>query len=451
MSAVAKLGYLLLGGLVLAAQQTHASNVDEAPIGEAVERHLSIDTEYQRWVQDPDDVDTEIGDEIETRETLEDALETVKLSGLVPDIRFETGVAQIPDSTVVSLGEILDRMKDRINVRLHLIGHADSQPLSPRLQAIYGDNNGLSRERAGQVAEHFQTALALPPEAISYEWAGDTQPVASNETAEGRAQNRRVEVEVWYDEVVDKVALEEFLVPHEIKRVKVCRMETVCKLRYVEGHSKRARVQNLIAPLRYSEDAIDVTPEFVAQVRQSLDNMRDKQNVVVKFVGYTDAAPLTGRTERIYGDHVGLSKARARRVALAVQDSLNLPTAAIASNGEGAIRPLGSNQTLTRRAAAVSRVRRCPDRHESLRSALGRDRTYRIQGRRADGAGGLRSDPQPGIGRCRRQDQCAAAVRGLHAQRTPQPAHGRGVRRRHWPVCIPREACDGGDYRRHGH
>jgi flagellar motor protein MotB len=350
MSAVAKLGYLLLGGLVLAAQQAHASNVDEAPIGEAVERHLSIDTEYQRWVQDPDDVDTEIGDEIETRETLEDALETVKLSGLVPDIRFETGVAQIPDSTVVSLGEILDRMKDRINVRLHLIGHADSQPLSPRLQAIYGDNNGLSRERAGQVAEHFQTALALPPEAISYEWAGDTQPVASNETAEGRAQNRRVEVEVWYDEVVDKVALEEFLVPHEIKRVKVCRMETVCKLRYVEGHSKRARVQNLIAPLRYSEDAIDVTPEFVAQVRQSLDNMRDKQNVVVKFVGYTDAAPLTGRTERIYGDHVGLSKARARRVALAVQDSLNLPTAAIASNGEGAIRPLGSNQTLQGRA-----------------------------------------------------------------------------------------------------
>ena len=315
MNAVTRFGWLLLGGLVLAGQQTYASNADEVPIGEAVERHLSIDTEYQRWAQDPDDVDTEIGDEIETRETLEDALETVKLSGLVPDIRFETGVAKIPDSTVVSLGEILERMKDRINVRLHLIGHADSQPLSPRLQAIYGDNNGLSRERAGQVAEHFQTALALPPEAISYEWAGDTQPVASNETAEGRAQNRRVEVEVWYDEVVDKVALEEFLVPHEIKRVKVCRMETVCKLH---------------------EDAIDVHPEFIGQVQQALDNLVDKQNVVVKFVGYTDAEPLTGRIERIYGDHLGLSKARARRVALAVQDALELPTTAIASDGEGA-------------------------------------------------------------------------------------------------------------------
>ena len=49
-------------------------------------------------------------------------------------------------------------------------------------------------------------ALGLPPEAISYEWAGDTQPVASNATAEGRAQNRRVEVEVWYDEPKESTA-----------------------------------------------------------------------------------------------------------------------------------------------------------------------------------------------------------------------------------------------------
>jgi flagellar motor protein MotB len=350
MSTLSKLVRLCFTLAAVIALPVYASNVDEAPIGEAVERHLADDGPTMRWAQDPGDIDTEVGDTIETRETVEDALETVKLSGLVPDIRFETGVAQIPDTTVESLGAILARMKDRINVRLHLIGHADNRPLSPRLQAIYGDNAGLSRERAGQVAEHFQTSLVLPPEAISFEWAGDTQPVAPNTTEEGRALNRRVEIEVWYDEVVDKVAIEEFLVPHEIKRVKVCRMETVCKLRYVEGHSKRARVQNLVAPLRYDEDSIDVHAEFVAQVERALANLSDKHNVVVSFVGYTDAAPLAGRFERIYGDHVGLSKARARRVALAVQDSLDLPTAAIQSDGEGAVRPLASNATANGRA-----------------------------------------------------------------------------------------------------
>ncbi len=341
---------LLILGVALAWTAANAAKVDEMPIGEAVERHMSDDAPLTRWVQNPDEIDTEQGDSIETRETLEDALETVKLSGLVPSIYFESGIANIPDTTVASLSDILERMRDRINVRLHLIGHADNRPLSPRLQKIYGDNAGLSRERAGQVAEHFQTSLALPPEAISFEWAGDSRPVASNLTEEGRAQNRRVEVQVWYDEVRERLALEEFLVPHEIKRIKVCRMETVCKLRYVEGHARRARVQNLIAPLRFEEETIDVNADFIERVRQGFTNLGDKQNVVVKFVGYTDDAPLTGRMERIYGDHTGLSKARARRVALAVQDSLNLPTAVVASDGKGSQRPLGSNQTTQGRA-----------------------------------------------------------------------------------------------------
>jgi flagellar motor protein MotB len=327
-----------------------ATNVDEAPIGEAVERHLSLDNAYTQWVQDPDRVAGEEGDRLEVRETLADTLETIKLSNLVPPIRFESGVADIPATTVESLAKILERMRDRLNVRLHLIGHADNRPLSPRLAEVYGDNAGLSRERAGEVAEHFQTALALPAEAIAYEWAGDTQPVATNLTEAGRSLNRRVEVEVWYDEVAERVALEEILVPHEIQRVKVCRMETVCKLRYVDGHARRARVQNLVAPLHFDAEGINVDDVFIERVRQGFENLGDKQNVVVKFVGYSDDTPMMGRTERIYGDHVGLSKARARRVALAMQDSLGLPTSAIESDGRGSDRPLASNQTAQGRA-----------------------------------------------------------------------------------------------------
>ncbi|MDH3750571.1 MAG: OmpA family protein [Gammaproteobacteria bacterium] len=350
MNAKYKWGLLTLLCVASVSMPVAATDVEEEPIGEAVERHLSLDSPFGQWVQDPDRVETEMGDTMETREAVTDGLETVKLSNLVPPIRFESGVANIPDTTVESLGAILARMRDRINVRLHLIGHADNRPLSYKLEQIYGDNAGLSRERAGKVAEHFQTSLALPPEAISYEWAGDSLPVATNLTDAGRALNRRVEVEVWYDEVVERVALEEFLVPAEIKRVKVCRMETVCKLRYIEGHAHRARVQNLIAPLHYSAEAIDVNEDFIERVGQAFKNLGDKQNVVVKFVGYTDDMPLSGRIERIYGDHVGLSKARARRVALAVQDSLNLPTHAIESDGRGSTRPLAANEKIQGRA-----------------------------------------------------------------------------------------------------
>ncbi len=341
--------HLLFLGVALTCCAHAQENVDEAPIGEAVERHLGDDP-FTEWVQDPERLDTEEGDQLEMRETVEDGLETIKLANLVAPIGFESGVAKIPDSTVAELGDILERMQDRINVRLHLIGHADNRPLSPRLQEIYGDNYGLSRERAGGVAEYFQAAMDLPPEAISYSWAGDSEPVASNLTEEGRALNRRVEVEVWYDEVISQLSLEEVLVPHEIKTVKVCRMETVCKLRYVEGHARRAQIKNFMAPLHYDEDSIDVGDDFIERVAASFRNLGDKQNVVVRFVGYTDDQPLAGRAERIYGTHTGLSKARARRVALAVQDSLRLPTAVIESDGRGADRPLGNNATAQGRA-----------------------------------------------------------------------------------------------------
>ncbi len=336
--------------LLMVPAHVSAQGSDELPIGEAVERHLSIDESYMEWLRDADTLEMEVGDVLETREVLTDELQTIKLRNLVPPVRFASGVADIPETTIAALSDILERMRHRKNVRLYFVGHADDRPLSAALAKIYGDNAGLSRERAGQVAEHVQTALALPPEAIAYEWAGDNKPVATNSTEEGRALNRRVEVEVWYDELRDRVALEEYLVPHEIKRSKVCRMETVCKLRYVQGRARRAKVQNLIAPLHFDEETINVSADFIEQIRQGFFNLRGKQNVVVKFLGYTDDSPLIGRMERIYGTNIGLSKARARRVALAVQDSLGLATAAVDSNGLGASRPLASNNSARGRA-----------------------------------------------------------------------------------------------------
>lgn len=319
-------------------------------VGEAVERHLPPDVEFTRWSRDPDRLAEEAGDRLETREVLVTEPETVKLRDVVPPIRFESGVAEVPDSTVTELRKVLDSMRNRANVRLNLVGHADSQRLSPALAARYGDNEGLSRERAGEVAELFQRALDLPPEAVSYEWAGDTQPVATNATEAGRAENRRVEVEVWFDVLTDAVAEEEYVVSEEIRQVKVCRMETVCKLRYVEGHARRARVQNLIAPLHYDVASLTVTPGFLTQIQQTLDNLSDRQNVVVRFIGHTDDGVLADRDARIYGDHLSLSKARAHRVALSVKDQLDLPAVAVESDGYGASRSVASNATVEGRA-----------------------------------------------------------------------------------------------------
>jgi flagellar motor protein MotB len=334
----------------LLASGAQAQLFHDASRGESVERQLPSDRTFTPWVRDPSVLNTQAGDRVELREVAAVELTTVKLTNVVPAVHFESGVAEIPGTTVASLRTVLTKMHGKKNLRLHLVGHADTQRLSPALAAKFGDNEGLSRERAGEVAEFLQRALELPPEAISYEWAGDTQPIASNATPEGRALNRRVEVEVWYDEPKQGVAHEEVLVQDDFRRIKVCRTQTVCRLSYTEGQERRTRVQNLVPPLRFTEDSIDVSPSFVEQIGQALRNMGDRRNVLVKFIGYTDDSVLSERDERIYGSHEGLSKARARRVALAVQEALALATAAVESDGRGSARPLGSNATAQGRA-----------------------------------------------------------------------------------------------------
>ena len=139
-------------------------------------------------------------------------------------------------------------------------------------------------------------------------------------------------------------------VADDIKRIKVCRVETVCKMRFKEGETPRMRVRNVVTPLRYEDETIPISEAFTRQVRQALDNLRDKPGVTVRFIGYTDNALLTGHNEQTYGNHLSLSKARAQRVALAMQEKLGLPVSAIESDGRGSSRPVASNDTVQGRA-----------------------------------------------------------------------------------------------------
>ena len=92
-------------------------------------------------------------------------------------------------------------------------------------------------------------------------------------------------------------------------------------MRFMEGHARRARIKNLVPPLHFKDETTEVSAAFVEHVRKALHNLQGKQNVMVKFIGYTDDLPLVGRDERIYGTHLALSKARAHRVALAIQEA----------------------------------------------------------------------------------------------------------------------------------
>jgi len=78
--------------------------------------------------------------------------------------------------------------------KLVVNGYTDNEPIGPALQRQgVTSNEVLSQKRAEEVMEYL-IAHGVKPDMIAARGHGEADPIASNKTAEGRAQNRRVEV-----------------------------------------------------------------------------------------------------------------------------------------------------------------------------------------------------------------------------------------------------------------
>jgi type VI secretion system protein ImpK len=104
-------------------------------------------------------------------------------------VLFRAGDATVRDE-FRPVAERIAAALDREPGAIRVIGHTDSAPIRT---IRFPNNHVLSVERAKAVAELLRTRLAQP-DRMSVDGKGPDAPVASNETPEGRAQNRRVEV-----------------------------------------------------------------------------------------------------------------------------------------------------------------------------------------------------------------------------------------------------------------
>jgi outer membrane protein OmpA-like peptidoglycan-associated protein len=107
---------------------------------------------------------------------------------LPQDITFGTDSYTVRASLRSDLGKLADNLLKYPDSTVQVIGHTDNVG-----DATY--NIGLSQRRAGAVADILQ-ADGVTYDRISTSGRGEVQPVASNLTPEGRAQNRRVEIVV---------------------------------------------------------------------------------------------------------------------------------------------------------------------------------------------------------------------------------------------------------------
>lgn len=115
---------------------------------------------------------------------------------------FDSGKAELLEPSRQQLERIAANLAGRRNLRLLVVGHADTQRLSAATRRAFRDNQGLSEARAFEVAEYLRAKLALPAAAFTIRGQADREPAADNGTPEGMAKNRRVELSIWYDREV---------------------------------------------------------------------------------------------------------------------------------------------------------------------------------------------------------------------------------------------------------
>lgn len=113
-------------------------------------------------------VEQYLPDEVWTLPRLPDRISAASINRIENEINqdgfdpalFESGKSDLLPEARVSLTGLVERFRDRQNLRLHFVGHTDNQPLSANAREIYRDNQGLSERRAEAVADFSLTSCS---------------------------------------------------------------------------------------------------------------------------------------------------------------------------------------------------------------------------------------------------------------------------------------------------
>ena len=160
-------------------QKMIAKNFDQVAIINKIKEAITpiineLKNEYEEL---KDSVELEIG---------EDKV-TIRMMG---ETTFDSGKAELHPAfgpLLKKIGAVLSQTKGEIIIA----GHTDNVPLSG---GLFGSNLGLSMARAGSVAEYLLRTTSIDPKRLSTMGFGEYRPLTSNDTAQGRRKNRRVEI-----------------------------------------------------------------------------------------------------------------------------------------------------------------------------------------------------------------------------------------------------------------
>ncbi|HET6466230.1 MAG TPA: OmpA family protein [Nitrospiria bacterium] len=118
-----------------------------------------------------------------------------KLSvNMIEKTLFKPGSAEIKPTGLKLLDRVGEILKLDTEQPIRIEGYTDNVPIGSRRADKFPTNWELSASRAAAVVRHLSGPVGIPSERLSAIGFADNRPVASNQTPEGRALNRRIEI-----------------------------------------------------------------------------------------------------------------------------------------------------------------------------------------------------------------------------------------------------------------
>ncbi len=110
----------------------------------------------------------------------------IKANMILKGVNFKTASAELLEESYYVLEQVFNSLESYPEAKIEISGHTDSQGKAE-------DNRRLSLDRAKSVKDYL-VMRGISADRISVAGYGPDKPLASNNTAEGRAKNRRVEI-----------------------------------------------------------------------------------------------------------------------------------------------------------------------------------------------------------------------------------------------------------------
>ena len=135
-------------------------------------------------------LEQKLGSEINDKQIKLQMMEKGLVITVVGDLLFDSGKVKIRPEAYPLLDKVSSVLKDNMaQFNVGIEGHTDNVPIK---HSGWKSNWELSSNRALSVLHYLATDQGISPERLSAIGYGEYQPVASNETKDGRKQNRRV-------------------------------------------------------------------------------------------------------------------------------------------------------------------------------------------------------------------------------------------------------------------